>query len=383
MEKRKFIIPSAAEVKSADNTKPKVKSYFKARNNTANNANDGLTSACESSTKASTKHLQSTAGDHGVIKDKSLNGKMVAPSTESKTGRLDAESTVSSVPSTSTTVVPQEIQKSNVAATGNKIGSGFADKFAALKETAKYEKPKMPEHSAAKAPDVPVVKSKAISYNCLVVHPKQRGNPILKFVRNVPYEFNDIVPDYIMGKTTCALFLSLRYHLLNPNYIFGRAKSLSNMFNLRLLLVQVDIKDPGHPLKALAKMAILADFTLLLAWSAEEAGRYLETYKTYENKSADTLKERVQADFMSKMTDCLTTIKSINKTDAATLLTTFDNFEGIVKASEDELGFCPGFGPNKAKRVARALKEPFMKKKSMKVKEDIPKTEDIPGTSKS
>ena len=41
---------------------------------------------------------------------------------------------------------------------------------------------------------------------------KQRGNPVLKFIRNVPYEFSDIVPDYILGVNRCALFLSLKYH---------------------------------------------------------------------------------------------------------------------------------------------------------------------------
>lgn len=35
----------------------------------------------------------------------------------------------------------------------------------------------------------------------------QRSNPILKFVRSVPWEFGDVVPDYVLGQTTCALFL--------------------------------------------------------------------------------------------------------------------------------------------------------------------------------
>ena len=40
---------------------------------------------------------------------------------------------------------------------------------------------------------------------------RQKGNPILKFIRNVPVEFvNDIAPDYILSEATCALFLSIR-----------------------------------------------------------------------------------------------------------------------------------------------------------------------------
>lgn len=74
------------------------------------------------------------------------------------------------------------------------------------------------------------------------VHPKQRGNPILKSITNVPYEFDDIVPDYIVGPTTCILFLSLKYHSLNPDYINNRLKVLGKRFELRVLLVQVDTK---------------------------------------------------------------------------------------------------------------------------------------------
>jgi len=61
----------------------------------------------------------------------------------------------------------------------------------------------------------------------------------LKFITNILWEYSDIVPDYVMGKTTCALFLSIRYHQLNPDYIHERLKSLGNAYNLRVLLVQV------------------------------------------------------------------------------------------------------------------------------------------------
>ncbi|GAA6230176.1 DNA excision repair protein ERCC-1 [Lates japonicus] len=202
------------------------------------------------------------------------------------------------------------------------------------------------------------------SGSSIIVSPRQRGNPILKFVRSVPWEFADIVPDYILGQTTCALFLSLRYHNLNPNYIHDRLKQLGQTFTLRVLLVQVDVKDPHHALKELARMCIMADCTLILAWSPEEAGRYLETYKSYEKKPADLLKEQVEKDYLSKVTDCLTTVKSINKTDAITLLSTFSSIEGIINASKEDLVLCPGLGPQKARRLYDVLHKPFLKSKT-------------------
>uniref|UniRef100_A0A8D0H063 ERCC excision repair 1, endonuclease non-catalytic subunit n=1 Tax=Sphenodon punctatus TaxID=8508 RepID=A0A8D0H063_SPHPU len=174
--------------------------------------------------------------------------------------------------------------------------------------------------------------------NSIIVSPRQRGNPILKFVRNVPWEFGEIVPDYVLGQSTCALFLSLRYYNLNPNYIHERLQRLGRMYALQVLLVQVDVKDPHQALKELAKICILADCTLILAWSPEEAGRYLETYKAYEQKPADLLKEKVDQDFLSRVTDCLTSVKSVNKTDTLSLLSAFG-----------------------AKRLFDALHEPFLK----------------------
>ncbi|CAL8240912.1 unnamed protein product [Merluccius merluccius] len=197
----------------------------------------------------------------------------------------------------------------------------------------------------------------------VIVSPRQRGNPILKFVRSVPWEFGEIVPDYVLGQTTCALFLSLRYHNLNPDYIHDRLKLLGQTFTLRVLLVQVDVKDPHHSLKELARMCLLADCTLILAWSPEEAGRYLETYKSYEKKPADLLKEHVEKDYLSKVTDCLTTVKSINKTDSITLLSAFSSVKGIINASKEDLVLCPGLGPQKARRLHDVLHQPFLKSK--------------------
>ncbi|XP_055001616.1 DNA excision repair protein ERCC-1 isoform X2 [Sorex araneus] len=219
--------------------------------------------------------------------------------------------------------------------------------------------PAAPELPTAEPPNQapkPAAKSGSI-----IVSPRQRGNPVLQFVRNVPWEFGEVLPDYVLGQSTCALFLSLRYHNLHPDYIHERLQSLGKNFALRVLLVQVDVKDPQQALKELAKMCILADCTLILAWSAEEAGRYLETYKAYEQKPADLLMEKLEQDFISRMTDCLTTVKSVNKTDSQTLLATFGSLQQVIAASREDLALCPGLGPQKARRLFDVLHEPFLK----------------------
>jgi len=197
--------------------------------------------------------------------------------------------------------------------------------------------------------------------NSIIVNSRQKGNPILKFVRRVPWEFGDISSDYQIGPASCVLYLSLKYHNLNPNYIHERLKQLANSFTLRVMLVQVDVKDPHHSLKELANMCILADCTLILAFTHEEAGRYLETYKSFENKPPDLIMEKTEANYLSKVTDVLTSARKVNKTDAATLLSAFGSFERMTAASEEDLSLCPGLGPQKAQRLHKVFNQPFLK----------------------
>lgn len=45
------------------------------------------------------------------------------------------------------------------------------------------------------------------SGSSILVSPRQKGNPVLACLRSIPWEYSDIVADYGLGLTTCALFL--------------------------------------------------------------------------------------------------------------------------------------------------------------------------------
>ncbi|XP_072389975.1 DNA excision repair protein ERCC-1 [Diabrotica undecimpunctata] len=195
--------------------------------------------------------------------------------------------------------------------------------------------------------------------HCILVNPKQRGNPLLKAIHNVPWEYEDITPDYEMGSTTCALFLSIRYHNLNPDYIHDRLKKLGQSYQLRVLLVQIDVKDPHHVLKNLTRICILADLTLILAWSAEEAGKIIETYKIYENKPADYIKEKGESSPYLRLIQVLTSIRIVNKSDAMALIDKFKTLDRILQASELQLAEMPGFGLRKANKLYTTLHSKF------------------------
>ncbi|GJJ06669.1 hypothetical protein Clacol_000864 [Clathrus columnatus] len=125
-------------------------------------------------------------------------------------------------------------------------------------------------------------------------------NPVLDAIRNVPKEFGDIVPDFKVGRTTGVLYLRI-----------------------------------------------------------EEAAHYLTTYKQFEFKPPNLIKERVDKDYGSILQAGFTSIRGINKTDVETLRTHLRSVANISKASEGELLNLPGFGPTKVRRLQEAFQKPF------------------------
>ena len=94
-------------------------------------------------------------------------------------------------------------------------------------------------------------------------------------------------------------------------------------------IIIIFLQEPHHALKQLMRICILAELTLLLAWSAEEAGRALEQYKAMEGKPPDLIMEKGNSDAHSRIVEALTSVKGVNKTDAATLIGAFGSFEKV------------------------------------------------------
>lgn len=205
------------------------------------------------------------------------------------------------------------------------------------------------------------------SASALLVSPRQKGNPLLTHIHSIPWEYTDTPADYILGATSCALFLSLKYHRLHPEYIYGRMRALGRgAFNLRILLTLVDIDAHEEPLRELAKTSLINDYTLVLAWSAREAGRYLEAYKALEKAAPTAIRGQQSEGYGAKMVEFVTVPRGVNKADAVGVVSAFGSVRAAVNAHPEELAAVQGWGEIKVKRWAQVVREPFRTKRAGK-----------------
>ena len=216
--------------------------------------------------------------------------------------------------------------------------------------------------------------------SAILVSTRQKGNPILNYVRSLPWEYSDIQCDYVLGATTCALFLSLKYHRLHPEYIYSRIRALGKSYNLRVLLTMVDITNHEEALKELSKTSMINNLTLILCWSAQEAGRYLELFKSYERASPASIRAHQAETYKESLTEFVTTPRSINKTDAASLISNFGTLRAAVNARPEELALVPGWGEKKVKIWCSTMRENFRVRKAAKAGISMLRTETTAGS---
>lgn len=183
-------------------------------------------------------------------------------------------------------------------------------------------------------------------------------------MRAVAWEYSDIPADYVVGATTCALFLSLKYHRLHPEYIYNRIRDLKGQYTLRILLTMVDIENHEEPLKELSKTSLVNNVTVMLCWSANEAGRYLEQFKTFENAAPTSIRAQQSSSYPEKMVDFITVPRSINKTDAVGLVSNFGSIRTAINAGPEEISLIAGWGDKKVQRWCNAVREPFRVQKA-------------------
>ncbi|SPQ27026.1 02ab5337-dbaa-4c4c-ab7f-6e86d54b6251 [Thermothielavioides terrestris] len=204
------------------------------------------------------------------------------------------------------------------------------------------------------------------SGSSILVSPRQKGNPVLSCLKSVAWEYSDIPADYGLGQTTCALFLSLKYHRLHPEYIYTRIRNLQGRYNLRVLLTLVDIPNHEDALRELSKTSLVNRVTVVLAWSAAEAARYLELYKAYEHAGFAAIRGQQAAGYAERLVEFVTVPRNINKADAVALVSAFGSLRHAVNAEPEQIAVVGGWGEKKVRAWCKAVEEPFRVRKAAK-----------------
>ncbi|SCV02008.1 LAME_0G19966g1_1 [Lachancea meyersii CBS 8951] len=113
----------------------------------------------------------------------------------------------------------------------------------------------------------------------VLVSVSQRGNPLLSSMTNTSWRYvspsggNKIYYDYcVQGRNI--VFLSLKYHKLHPEYISKKIQPLVKLKN-NVLICVVDVDNSENILKDLNKACMFNGFALLLAFSFEQAAKYI------------------------------------------------------------------------------------------------------------
>lgn len=202
--------------------------------------------------------------------------------------------------------------------------------------------------------------------SAILVSTRQKGNDVLNHIRSHPWEWSDIPADFVLGATTCALFLSIKYHKLHPEYIYNRIRGLAGKYNLRIVLTLVDVDDHEETLKELSKTSVINNVTIILCWSFTEGARYLELFKTYEHAGSKSIQGHKSESYAEKMVDFITVPRGINKTDAVSLVSNFGSIRTAINAQQEEIAMVGGWGRTKVKRWHTVVREPFRVRKAAK-----------------
>lgn len=133
----------------------------------------------------------------------------------------------------------------------------------------------------------------------------------------------------------------------------------------------VDITNHEESLRELSKTSLINNVTLILCWSAAEAARYLELYKSYEFANHSAIREQRGTTYAERMVDFVTTPRAINKTDAVALVAAFGTLRGAVNARAEEVAVVGGWGEKKVKAWEGVCGERFRVRKNRGVERGV------------
>ena len=121
----------------------------------------------------------------------------------------------------------------------------------------------------------------------------------------------------------------------------------------------VDIPNHEDALRELTKTSVVNNVTIILTWSAAEAARYLELYKSYEHAGFSAIKGQQATGYAERLVEFVTVPRTVNKADAVALVATFGTLRNAINADPEQISMVSGWGEKKVKAWCRAVEQPF------------------------
>ncbi|OII76171.1 DNA repair protein RAD10 [Cryptosporidium andersoni] len=197
----------------------------------------------------------------------------------------------------------------------------------------------------------------------IVASNRQKGNPLIQYIKNTIYEFSSLVPDFLVGKYDAVIFISIKYHKLHNTYLKRRIMSLEKNYKVRVVLCMVDVSSSAGldtTILDITNICFNTNMTLLLVWTPQEAAAVLEAMKSFENTPPDSIRGILSSDINERSIEALSSLPRINRSDACKLLKSFSSISNIINARECELVNLSGIGLIKAKVLSDVFSSPFV-----------------------
>ena len=192
----------------------------------------------------------------------------------------------------------------------------------------------------------------------IIISERQKDNPLIQLLKGIPMEWTkDLSFDFSISHDIAVLFLSLKFHRKNPNYIIGRFKTFEGPYKTRVLLLLVDVDSPDQNIAELTKLSIGNNTTVLLAFKYDEVSKWLISMYNGQETPLDDLKGQGETPYETS-TNCLHSL-GLSKKEAEEMIQSFGSLEACFSASKEEILQKTSLSSNKVDLFYEALRSPF------------------------
>jgi DNA excision repair protein ERCC-1 len=165
------------------------------------------------------------------------------------------------------------------------------------------------------------------------------------------------VADFTIGKDLAVLFLTLKYHRQHPDYLSKRLIDFRGSFSVRLLLFLVNDENPDRIVSRMTSVMFANNMNLILAFTYEEAARWLLTLYNTQDSGLDDLRAMNETQ-LETATDAFHAI-GLSKREAEGLLKGFPTVADVLLAPREEIARVGAVSERKIDTLLTMITDPL------------------------